>query len=216
MTRRHVRTLAVALAALALLMGGGVALSGAASPTITSVSPVEGAQSTVDSCTTIDEPGTYVLTADVDNGGGTAISQACIEITADGVTFDGNGHTIDGRGVSHTKGVAVVNAQNVTVTNFEVTDWHSGVLVENGSATVRDVHTVSNAYGVRLENASPSTVADNTVESNLVGIDADGERVTLDGNDFSNNEVPVTQSETSEGRLTAGLTNSARLVATPS
>jgi parallel beta-helix repeat protein len=216
MTRRHVRTLAVALAALAFLAGGGVALSGATPPTVASVSPVEGAQSTVDSCTTIDEPGTYVLVSDIDNGGGTAISQACVEITAADVTFDGNGHTIDGRGVSHTKGVAVVNAANVTVTNVEVTDWHSGVLVENGSATVRGVHTVSNAYGVRLENASESTVADNVVESNLVGIYADGERVTLDGNDLSDNEVPVTQSETSEGRLAAGLTNPARLVATPS
>jgi parallel beta-helix repeat protein len=198
MTCRHARTLAVALAVLALVAGGGVAMLGAATPGSAT------AQTTVDSCTTIDEPGTYVLTGDVDNGGNTAISQACFEITADDVTFDGNGHTIDGRGESHTKGVAVVNAENVTVTNFEVTDWHEGVLVENGSATVQNVNASSNAYGIRLVNANASEVANNTVENNLIGIYADGADVTLDGNDLSDNEVPVKQSEESEGRLVAG------------
>jgi parallel beta-helix repeat protein len=203
MTRRYARTLAVTLAVLALVAGSGLALLGAATPT------TGAAQTPVDSCTTIDEPGTYVLTADVDNGGGTAISQACFEITADDVTFDGNGHTIDGRGVSHTKGVAVVNAENVTVTNFEVNDWHSGVLVENGSVTVRDVHAFSNAYGIRLENTSASMVENNTVDNNLIGIYTDGADVTLDGNDLSDNEIPVKQTDESANRTTAGATTPA-------
>jgi parallel beta-helix repeat protein len=198
---------AVALAALALVGAGSPVALGAAS---SSSAP---AQNVVDSCTTIDEPGTYVLAVDVDNGGETAISQACFEITADDVTFDGDGHTIDGRGVSHTKGVAVVNAENVTVENVEVADWHSGVLVENGSATVRNVTTVSNAYGVRLENASASTVTDNAVEGNLVGIYADGANVTLDGNDLSDNEVPVKQTEASPERTTTASADAARPVA---
>lgn len=192
MTLREARSLVVLLAAVALVAGVAGAPTGA-------VTATDGAdQTTVDSCTTIDEPGTYVLTSDIDNGGKTPISGACFRITADDVTFDGNGHTIDGRGVSHTKGVAVVDAKNVTVTNFEVDDWHSGVLVDNGSATVRAVHTFSNAYGVRLENASGSTVTNNTVEGNLIGIYTNSEDVTLDGNDLSENEISIKRAGDSE------------------
>lgn len=184
MTLRDARSVVV-LVALALVAGGAGALAGVVSPTAAA------APTQVDSCTTIDEPGRYVLTSNIENGGHTAISKACIKITADDVTFDGNGHTIDGRGVSHTKGVAVVGAEGVSVTNFSINDWHAGVLVENGSATVSDVRTFSNAYGVRLENASGSTVTNNTVENNLVGIYTDTEDVTLKDNDLSENEIRV-------------------------
>lgn len=224
MTRRHVRTLAVAFVALAVVAAGSATTVGAAvgvgttagvGTTVgvgTTTAAAMAAQSSLDSCTTIDEPGTYVLTASVENGGGTPISQACIEITADDVILYGNGHAIDGRGVSHTKGVAVVNAENVTLTNFTTSDWHAGVLVENGSATVRNVNASSNAYGIRLENASASTVADNAVENNLIGVYADDADVTLDGNDFSDNEISVKRAGDSDERTTDGPTTSPGLV----
>ena len=184
MTLSDLRTLAVVAFALALAAGGAASLGGSASAGVQDATRI-------DSCTTIDESGTYVLTKDIENGGKTRISGACFEITADGVTFDGDGHTIDGRGVSHTKGVAVRGAQNVEVRNFAVNDWHEGVLVEGGSARVRDVNASQNAYGIRLENAAGSTVTDNNVADNLIGIYVDSENVTLTDNTLSENEIGV-------------------------
>jgi parallel beta-helix repeat protein len=195
---RDVRRFGVLLAALVAATGASVALAGAALPGASpfeAPSSTDATQRTVSSCTTIDEPGTYVLTSEIQNGGETAISQACFEITADGVTLDGNGHLVDGRGESHTKGIAVVGAENVTVRNVSVDDWHAGVLVTEGSATIRNVETYSNTYGVRLENATGATVENSTIRNNLVGVSAIGEDVELSNNDFSENEIEIQREE---------------------
>jgi parallel beta-helix repeat protein len=51
------------------------------------------------------------------------------------------------------------------------------------------VRTVSNAYGLRLENATDVTVENGTVEENLVGIYTNTENLTVNGTDFSGNEM---------------------------
>ncbi|WP_162224251.1 right-handed parallel beta-helix repeat-containing protein [Halorussus salinus] len=196
MTSRDVRRVGLLVATLVVAVSGA-AFAGATGPGATpfdtaASSSTDAARQTVDSCTTIDEPGTYVLTTNIENGGKTAISKACIEITADDVTFDGDGHEIDGRGVSHTKGIAVVGAQGVTVRNVAVDDWHSGLLVTNGStATIESVESFSNTYGVRVENAEEATVENSTVTDNLVGVSAAGGTVKLSGNDISDNDIRI-------------------------
>jgi nitrous oxidase accessory protein NosD len=203
-TLRNARTLGVLLVALALAVSGTVsagsglgssALDGAdPSDPVASTGaekPNDAAQTEIDSCTTIDEPGNYVLTTEIENGGKTPISKACIEITADDVTLDGGGHLIDGRGESHTKGIAVIDAEGVAIENVEVDDWHSGILVSESSVTVRDVRTFSNAYGLRLENATDVSVENSTVEENLVGIYTNTESLSINGTDFSGNEVTL-------------------------
>lgn len=200
MSVRDARGVGVLLVAVAVAVGGsavvgavpsGAGLAGGV-PSVEdsgAVSPGEQVPTGIDSCTTIDEPGEYVLTKDIEKGGKTAISKACITITADDVTFDGGDHRIDGRGVSHTKGVHVRDAEEVTVENVEVADWHSGLLVTGGSATIRNVTTFSNAYGVRLENATGATISDSTIEKNLVGVRAGSTVPTMSNNDISDNEV---------------------------
>lgn len=192
MTSSDTPTRAAAVAFAFAFAFAFAASAGAAgvSPGDTSASTVAAQDATrIDGCTTIDDPGTYVLTSDVENGGQTPISEACIEITADGVTFDGGGHTVDGRGESHTKGVAVLGARDVEIRNVAVDEWHEGILVEDGSATVREVNASENAYGVRLLNASGTTVENNAVADNLVGISVESANVTLADNDFSENEI---------------------------
>lgn len=180
------RSLPVVLVAFALALSLPLAVTGAGTADGGTT-----AATTVDSCTTIEQSGTYVLTSDVENGGNTAISGSCIEIRADGVTFDGQGHSLDGRGVSHTKGITV-NASDVTVRNVEVDDWHYGIWVHGGSATVENVRTFSNAYGVRLDDAKGSTVRNSTVESNLIGIYADSsDGLTVENNQISKNQIGV-------------------------
>lgn len=195
MTLRDARTLGVLLVTLALAVSLGPISTGAmvsAHGTISADASTDSmAQKTVDSCTTIEESGTYVLTDDVENAGGTSISESCIEIRADDVTLDGDGHDLGGRGESHTDGVAVVDAENVTLRNFEVHDWHNGIDVENGSVSISDVRSYGNAYGIRLENATDSEVSGNEIVDNLVGIHAVDSEVSLSDNDLTGNELPV-------------------------
>ena len=69
----------------------------------------------VSDCTVIDSPGSYVLENDVSAD---QPDEACIEITADGVTFDGGGHTIMGGSDTAltSRGIHVTGASNVTTT----------------------------------------------------------------------------------------------------
>ncbi|WP_166035658.1 right-handed parallel beta-helix repeat-containing protein [Halorussus pelagicus] len=194
MTSRDVRRFGVLIAALVVAAGASVALAGATLPGASSTdapSSTDATQRTIDSCGTIDRPGTYILSSEIENGGNTAISKPCIEITADDVTFNGNGHLIDGRGESHTNGIAVVGAEGVTIRNLAVDDWHAGIDVTEGSATIRNVETYSNTYGVRLENATGVTVENSTVTNNLVGVSAVSENVTLSNTDITENEIEI-------------------------
>jgi len=60
------------------------------------ISPATATPQRLDACTTITEPGTYELTADLTTA--QPVGGACIRIEASGVVFDGGGHTIRGNG----------------------------------------------------------------------------------------------------------------------
>lgn len=110
------------------------------------------APTSIDSCTTIDEPGRYVLTENVSGYGG----GYCITIESSDVVLDGNGHTID---ASETNGVLVngsEGAENVTIRDLRV---HGLIAASAGT------------FGVIVENASDTTVANVTVEDAFVGVE---------------------------------------------
>jgi hypothetical protein len=89
-----------------------------------------GAITEIDSCTTISEPGYYVLSASIIN----SVASNCIEITSNDVVFDGAGYTIDGIDASNSNGIYVFNIDtltNVSVKNTKETDWSNGGLVKN-------------------------------------------------------------------------------------
>lgn len=144
---------------------------------------------TVDSCTTLTEPGAYVLTADVtDSETGT-----CIRIHSDDVVLDGAGHTIDGVGAFGSAGVVVEprgdgSLTNVTVRNVTVTDWDDGVrYVRVLDGSVAGTTTANNRVGLTLLNARNNTLADNVARSNrLRGIALFEESAN---NTLSNNTV---------------------------
>lgn len=137
---------------------------------------------TIDSCTTIDEPGEYVLTSDVSNSG----ADACIHISASDVVLDGGGHTVDGVDRRWTYGVLVRGPgtpSNVTVTNVVTTDWWAGIQyqgVTNGRIT--DAAADNNVLlGIQLGETTDTLVANTSVASNGAGVDrayrGDGIRV---------------------------------------
>lgn len=149
----------------------------------------------INSCTTIDEPGRYELTTSITNGGGTRISQSCIEIRSGNVIVDGNGHTINGRGNSHTVAIDVDtsnSSQNVQITNVVVTDWHKGIAFRNGvPGKIQNVTASSNVYGISIESSQPVMTRDTVLRENLVGIKVsdNSTHIQLWGNEFSGNQV---------------------------
>lgn len=79
----------------------------------------------------IDSPGTYGLASDI-----SVTSGNCITITSDGVTVEGNGHTISASS-GNTAIYAVGNAYNVTVQNVTITGFTTAV----DTSADTDAHT---------------------------------------------------------------------------
>ena len=145
-------------APLALLCVVAVAGSALAAPPTATDAPASSERSptVVDGCTTITEPGRYVLGSDVEN----RTADVCIRIAASDVTLDGGGHIVSGeRFRENTTGVLVVGASNVTVRDLAAVRWTFGVRFERAArASVADVATWRTANGVTLRSSPAATV----------------------------------------------------------
>ena len=128
----------------------------------------------IDNCTLISVPGTYVLNRDIINSN----NPSCIQITANNVSLDGVGHTVDG--IDSGKGVYVHNQYsqltNVTIKNLTVTDWETGINYENTrNGSIVGINASSNSnYGIYLSSSSNNNLTDNTADSNGYGIFLNG------------------------------------------
>ena len=144
---------------MALLVSGTVAV---ATVQNASAGNTDGSHE-ISECTTIDEPGEYEVVADITNES----TERCIEISADNVTLEGNGHTIDGVNVEGT-GVEAYG-DNVTIRNVSVTGFAAGVLmygpgVDPGTRTLTESRIFGNDDGVQV--GGPDYVINNTIEDN--------------------------------------------------
>ncbi|MFB6129912.1 MAG: NosD domain-containing protein [Salinigranum sp.] len=193
MSSRGRRAVGLAVLVIAATLAGVGLVAHAWSGTATAARPTK-----IDGCVTITEPGVYVLTKDVQNGGGggnfTFISETCIRIAAGDVTLRGGGHLVDGRGISDTTGVGVpasTPVHNVTVENLRVTDWNRGVYLRNTvDSTVRDVHASGNSFGVFVEDSRDATVRGVSARRGFIGLylgNDSGTRTT--NNTFAANHV---------------------------
>jgi PGF-CTERM protein len=145
----------------------------------------------IDSCTTIDRPGEYLLTTNITN----TSADPCIAITASDVTLDGGGHTLAGEKPNY--GIRVDNGDvpqsNVTVRNVAVDGWVRGISfmnatggkIENTTATdsiegylvqestdvvVRNNYAYDNSLGIHVRNAEGNLVRRNIANDNKWGI----------------------------------------------
>lgn len=156
-------TISLVIAALSVSVVTGVALAGGSPSTVT----------TIDSCTTIEEPGHYRLGADIENSD----ASTCIEIETSDVVLDGDGRTVDGVNNDSSIGVSIDgnnSLSNVTVQNLTVTDWESGVRyhdVIDGAVTA--VNATNTSEGIALHSVEETTVENNVVLGNDVGIFVD-------------------------------------------
>jgi hypothetical protein len=141
----------------AVLRSIGVAGVGLATGVAVVGASGHGEPTEIDACTTITEPGEYVLVDDLHLNAGER--EACIVIESDDVTLRGDGHTLTGgETVDGGFGVAVnpdargwPPVENVTVEDLTVTGFRQGIhyrFVDGGS--VRGVRAVDNSVGIAL------------------------------------------------------------------
>lgn len=149
----------------------------------------------IDACTTITDPGRYVLTADIRNSD----AGTCIDVRADDVVIDGNGHAIDGQSASGQVGIGAASQSNVTVRNVEVSEWDAGInYTQVTGGEVSDVLARSNTVGIELVAGSENTIANNTVIDTGNGIylhaidETTADRNTIRGNEVTNASIAIT------------------------
>ncbi|WP_164974683.1 right-handed parallel beta-helix repeat-containing protein [Halegenticoccus tardaugens] len=142
-------------------------------------------------CTTITEPGKYVLAEDF--GDQKSLSASCITIRSSHVVLDGANHTIRGGGVSDSTGILVSHSQrvtNVTIHSVTVIDWNRGIYAKNASdVSIQEVNASHNSEGIAFQNTSQSTVTRSLAKHNLFGVvvDNSSEGIEVEGSQIESN-----------------------------
>jgi hypothetical protein len=152
----------LALSALAVLLAG-VAIVPAAS--------AQTQDSAIGGCGTIDAPGTYQLTRDVQ----TTANGSCLVVESGDVTIDGNGYEFRGAGGDST-GILVSSdyeGGTVTLRNIDVVNWGNwGIEQDAGNLVVENASIVGNGGGYTAGGIGSVELADVDVRSNQgTGID---------------------------------------------
>lgn len=169
----------------------------------------------IESCTTITEPGEYVLAEDVSPA--TVDGYGCIDVRADDVVLDGRGYTIDGSGAVddggrvRAAGIAVNPegtfepdarpVENVTVRNVTVTGFATGLRYESvDGGRIAGVETPDDGVGIGLLfGARGIAIEDSRLSNSGTGVDLFGDPdvyggpsdVTIARNDVEGNDVGI-------------------------
>lgn len=133
---------------------------------LTCAAGVAEADTEITSCQVISAPGNYRLTTDILDSTATN----CIEIAADDVCLDCQGHTIDGEG-SGKYGIYISRASetdsNITIKNCIVQNWTSSniYICNSNDNTLEDMQSFTSNYaGIQLRSTKRSNITN--VESN--------------------------------------------------
>jgi hypothetical protein len=129
------------------------------------VTEAAAAPKSINSCQTIDESGSYLLTRNLTATGD------CLVLTVDNVTIDLGGFTITGDGTGSGIWDGAAQLKNITVRNGVITNFQIGInldAVGNGHSSqnvVERVHAIQNAFaGIRA--GVNSIVRDNIANDN--------------------------------------------------
>jgi len=123
----------------------------------------------ISGCRTINSPGYYVLTQDVD------VSQlyytACFNINSNDVILDGNGHTVRYTGnplyfYYGIHGFSISTRSNITIKNMILDGWDVGIEFSDVYKLKIENVTIKNVdYGIKLLSSQNSTYINNTIEN---------------------------------------------------
>src|SRR3989344_5397481 len=146
---------------------------------------------TVGDCTTIgtwnNSTKTCTLTTDLTE---------TVEIQSNGITLDGNGHTIIKSGTATGYGVYLYNRSSITIKNFdEISNFYSGIYLYSSSTNTITGNTVNsnNGSGLDLQSSYTNTITGNTANLN----NYDGIAIPystgniLDGNTVQDNRYDI-------------------------
>ena len=121
----------------------------------------------ITTCQTLNIAGaTYTLQNDIVTTG------TCFTITADNITLDGNGFTIDGDDSGIDRGVYSYSKRYLVIKNFKnITDFYYGIEFNSADSSIIMNNTISSAsrYGLYLWNgANYNIVMNNTINLNYM------------------------------------------------
>jgi parallel beta-helix repeat protein len=95
-----------------------------------------------------------------------------IVVKKDNVVVDGGGYTLQGTGTG--RGIELSDRKNVTVKNFEINNFETGIYIydysEPRNNTISANSITNNTYGVYIEHAHNNTISGNTIANNDYGI----------------------------------------------
>jgi parallel beta-helix repeat protein len=95
-----------------------------------------------------------------------------IVVERDNVVVDGNGYALQGLGTG--RGIDLSDRLNVTVKNFEITGFETGIYIydhcEPRNNTISSNIITNNTYGLYIEFAHNHTISGNTIANNEYGI----------------------------------------------
>jgi len=151
------------------------------------------------SCANLSKEGeTYYLVSDIINSS----ASICMNISANNVTLDCQGHIIDGINVSGTQGIYVPYSF-ITIKNCVLTEWEGGINTYHSNSNIisnitsynnlyAGIHLYSSSnntiinstsnfnygYGIRISHGSNNTIINSTTNFNTWGIDLSFENTT--------------------------------------
>jgi len=119
----------------------------------------------ITTCQTLSTAGeTYVLQNDI-----TGISGTCFDITADNITINGNGFTIDGDDSGSDYGITANTQDNLTIKNFKnITDFDNAIyfISLTNSTVINNTMESNTNVGILLQSSSNNIITNNTANSN--------------------------------------------------
>jgi parallel beta-helix repeat protein len=124
---------------------------------------------------------TYTVTADIIGS---------IVVEANNIILDGANHTLQGPGIYPIKMGMNLTAANVTVINFQITNWHVGILGAWNNNTIAN-NGFRNNYQAIAIYADDYVVCQNSFSNNSIGVFVDGGafRSQGDNNFVSQNQL---------------------------
>ncbi|MEM7817789.1 MAG: NosD domain-containing protein, partial [Candidatus Aenigmatarchaeota archaeon] len=163
MLQAHLR-LGVLLSALLLLLAGSDLVAVQLWPTGLASEPLYRIMSVdISSCADLNVSGTvYTLNQSLWNVSGT-----CMNVAADNVTLDCQGHTIDGDDSGFDSGIYDYGYSGAVVKNCVITGFYYGISFYGANASTLLNNTAnSNGYGIYFSNSFGDAIANNTARLN--------------------------------------------------
>jgi len=113
-----------------------------------------------------------------------------IVVERDKIVVDGMGYTLEGPGVSDTRGIELSGRSNVTIRNIEIKAFYTGIYLSNSSNNIiQESLLYCYEWGIYLTNSSCNTISENTIAGNEYGILLcwDSNNNNICGNNIINN-----------------------------